>query len=467
MYSVAAPKKSSVHSPSLGLGLIALSLVSACGSEPVVPPTPPTPTELVFVITLDTLRADHLGTYGYVRDTSPHMDAFAEESLLFENAITTMSTTLPAHVSLFTGTHTIHHGVESNFNMSMNGFESRTDLQSMAEVFQRGGYQTAAFVSTVPLKAHTGIQVGFDEFFEPDEAKKQYFLSAKVINKKVFDWLETRPEGPTFVWIHYSDPHSPYIPPKGFDTFREEPVVNELIATRMGMEPDQAVKDLYDAYDGEVRYLDHELGRLFAEIRKRGMYDDALITIVGDHGEGLEQHGWIAHGHIYDEQLLVPLMIKFPAGNPHNGTRYASAMSIIDIPNIMDGGAVLPYTDEDRRLWQGFDVLNDADRHGVFSARVIRADRDQLFESGRRFSLTEDRWKYFYLTEHDDELFDRLNDPHELSNVIDEHPDVANRMKAEIAEMLEHFWNQSNDEGEGPPLPEDVIKGLSDLGYTD
>lgn len=464
MHSVEAPIKPIALRPAHGLAMFALSLFAACGSEPELAPTP---TELVFVITLDTLRADHLGTYGYVRDTSPHMDAFADESLLFENAITTMSTTLPAHVSLFTGTHTIHHGVESNFNMSMNGFEARDDLRSMVEVFQREGYHTAAFVSTVPLKAHTGIQVGFDEFFEPDDAKKEYFLSAGDINSKVFEWLQTRPEGPTFVWIHYSDPHSPYVPPKGFDTFGEDPALNQVIATRMGMEPDQEVKDLYDAYDGEVRYLDHELGKLFAEFRKRGMYDDALITIVGDHGEGLEQHGWIAHGHIYDEQLLVPLMIKFPVGSPLNGKRHAQAMSIIDIPNIMDGGAVLPFTDEDRKLWQGFDVMNDAKRHGVFSARVIRGDREQLFESGRRFSLTETRWKYFYLTEHDDELFDRLNDPHELKNVIDENPDVANRMKAEIAELLEHFWNKTDAGGEGPPLPDNVIEGLSELGYTD
>ena len=446
----------------LSLPLAALCTLSACTSEPELPKP-----DVVFMITLDTLRADHLGSYGYMRDTSPNLDAFAKESVFFENAITTMSTTLPAHVSLFTGTHTIHHGVESNFNMSFNGFEARDDLNSMVPVFQREGYQTAAFVSTVPLMKNTGIHLGFDEFFEPDLEKEEYFLSAEVINEKVYSWLETRPEGPAFVWIHYSDPHSPYVPPKGFNTFREDPELNKVIATRMGKQPNKQVIDLYNAYDGEVRYLDHELGELFKAIRKHGLYDNSVITIVGDHGEGLEQHGWIAHGPIYDEQILVPLMIKFPKGSPLNGTRYESVTSIIDIPNIMDGGADLPFHDDDRKLWQGFDVLNEFDSHGVFSARVIRGDRDHIFKSGRRFSLTEDRWKYFYLTEHEDELFDRINDPHELVNVIDQYPDVAARMKANVSGLMERYWNKTNDGESQPPLPAGVEKGLEALGYTD
>jgi hypothetical protein len=112
-------------------------------------------------------------------------------------------------------------------------------------------------------------------------------------------------------------------------------------------------------------------------------------------------------------------------------------------------------------------VLNEFDRHGVFSARVIRGDRDHIFKSGRRFSLTEDRWKYFYLTEHEDELFDRINDPHELVNVIDQYPDVAARMKANVSGLMERYWNKTNDGESQPPLPAGVEKGLEALGYTD
>ena len=144
----------------------------------------------IVLITLDTTRADHLGAYGYFRDTSPRIDAFAEESIVFEHAIAPMATTLPTHVSILTATYPLEHGVLANVMHGGRRFVPAAGLRSFATVCREQGYRTAAFVSAAPLKRDSGIQAGFEEFFEPEKGEAS--VRAGVTNKELFRWLHAR-----------------------------------------------------------------------------------------------------------------------------------------------------------------------------------------------------------------------------------------------------------------------------------
>ena len=176
----------------------------------------------IVLITLDTTRADHLGAYGYFRDTSPRIDAFAEQSIVFEHAIAPMATTLPTHVSILTATHPLEHGVLANVMHGGRRFVPAAGLRSFATVCREQGYRTAAFVSAAPLKRDSGIQLGFEVFDEPDESEAE--RSGGQTSDAALRWLAGLEAGPFLLWVHYYDAHWPFAAPAPFGgRYRTDP----------------------------------------------------------------------------------------------------------------------------------------------------------------------------------------------------------------------------------------------------
>ncbi|RJP38789.1 MAG: hypothetical protein C4547_04075 [Phycisphaerales bacterium] len=449
------------------------------GVVPSSPPDSPRPGRRphILLITLDTLRADHLGCYGYFRDTSPNLDALAQESILFERAIAPMATTFPVHLSIMTGVLPLEHGFTSNTRLIDEVFVPTEALQTVAQKLKTLGYQTAAFVSAAPVRDSTGLGAGFDEYDQPavDSWKLDGIRRAADTNQAVFAWLDrharSRASGeprasvradvpavsrppthgdsagppkaapPLFVWIHYFDTHWPYDPPPPFDTkFKADEQLKTWLAERRITEsiPDKwktrTAADIHNAYDGEIAYLDAHLGALLTRWRQAGLWDDSIVIVAADHGEGLGQHDWPAHGRIFGEQIHVPLIVRLPWDEPRQPSRVPSILSLADVcPTVFElAGPPL----DGLLASQATTTSVFAPRDFPHAAFTQRSDRDDSWEPGEKFALTMDQWRYYYLTEGDDQLFDLTADPFELHNVIAEHPELARLMEQRLIERI-------------------------------
>ncbi|TFG96328.1 MAG: hypothetical protein E4H11_03595, partial [Myxococcales bacterium] len=307
------------HRPALALlcRLLVLAGAFACAPDP--PPN-------VVLVTLDTTRADHLGLYGYFRDTSPRLDAFATEAIVVERALAPMATTLPSHTSILTGRAPLEHGVLANLDHGGQRFAPAPGLRSFAEICLDAGYRTGAFVSAAPLERGSGLEAGFEIYHQPGEGFPQ--RRGEFTTHAALHWLEGVKGEPFFLWVHYYDAHWPFDPPSGYaGLFEGGPDLEAFLAARRipdasersgtGLESTRAVTD---AYDAELRYQDAQLGRLLDALAQRPDWGRTAVAIVGDHGECLSQHGEAAHGGTWDEQLFVPLVLRVPGHAPERIT---------------------------------------------------------------------------------------------------------------------------------------------------
>ncbi len=292
----------------------------------------------VILLSIDTLRADALACSGAPEARAPHLDALAGDSLCFARASSAAAWTLPAMASVMTGVAPPVHGALHLRSRVPDG------LPTLAEVLRHSGYRTAAFVSSTVLGPQANLTQGFDEFhawpgpwlgrslgatlltarvprFRPDEAPPPAVADA------VTDWLRAHHEEPFFLWVHAFDPHAPYGPPRRY--LRDTPPPGgrqrfegwEEEAIRAGTwVPTAAERDwIRQLYLAEVRWVDDTIGRLLAELKRLGIYEDALILVVSDHGEEFWEHGAYGHGHaLYDELLHVPLLAKLPTATPRS-----------------------------------------------------------------------------------------------------------------------------------------------------
>ena len=388
----------------------------------------------LVLITIDTLRADHLGTYGYFRDTTPNIDALARESVVFDAAYATMATTLPSHASMLTSRYPLEHGILANVMHGGKPFGWKPGMLSFAQVAKDAGYRTAAFVSSSPLKRQSGIDAGFDDWSEPVAAHRK----AEETLADVLPWLEARPPEPFFLWVHLFDPHWPYDAPPPFDKrFHSDELDPELeawIAARglpeSAMRANETVetREALDAYCGEVAYTDQEVGRLLDALRANGLLDKSIVTLTADHGEGLNQHDWHGHGLVWEEQLRVPLIIRFPAAARQAPRRVASIVSLIDlVPTLL--GRVEPWSTPSWTQYfahaSGVDALAPA-----FAERAVyaqRSGREMERDPGEMYTITTPQWKYIHQPEVGAFLFDRRKDPFELDNLAGRERDEADR----------------------------------------
>ena len=275
----------------------------------------------VLIVTLDTTRADRLGCYGYDAAKTPEIDALAKQGIRFDDAVTVSPVTLPSHASILTGLAPHQHGVRHNGEFHLDSVHV-----TLAEVLSERGYQTAAFIAAFVLDARYGLDQGFDVYdddvghassdtFE-EFAKPIYERSATRVTSDAVSWLGTRDRTrPFFCWVHYFDPHIPYNPPPPFDArFRDRP------------------------YDGEIAYMDVQFGRLMRALKREDAWDNTLIVVVGDHGEGLGDHGEATHAKlIYDSVMHVPLIMACPGLFKKSYVVDDVVVSITDVfPTVLD-----------------------------------------------------------------------------------------------------------------------------------
>ena len=463
------------------LGALALLLASCGGGSE--------PTSVLF-ITVDTLRADHLGCYGYERPTSPALDALAAEGVRFEKSYSMAPFTAPSHASLFTGMHAISHGVLEWYQLL------NPEAATAAMRFAEAGYRTGAFYNHPSLEPSDLLR-GFDH------VEKRFFEEAEPTVEGYLDWLDGS-EGASMAWVHLWDVHRPY----GYRSFGDfvefggpdrpalpfaEDTYGALLSPPIGrdegwynMRPEERRRAsmgererMVERYDGGVRYADDALGRLFDELRARGLYEDMLIVVTADHGETLtERHGcWYTHDpYLYEETLRVPLLLRLPGGE-HAGTvvEQELARGIDVLPTMLEvagleggygiqGRSLMPAVRgeglPDSPLYAETRTRNAKERN----ERVNReATPDRFLE--HREVLTDGSDKLIVDRETGEEFFyDLERDPGELTNEI-ENPyylQRINRLRGALTQLRGSLERSASGESMSS---EDLEAFLEAIGY--
>jgi arylsulfatase A-like enzyme/tetratricopeptide (TPR) repeat protein len=269
----------------------------------------PSRTTPVILISIDTLRSDHLPAYGYDKVATPNLDAFRADAILYERAYSHCPLTLPSHTSMLTGLLPADHGIRDNI-----GFTLDEKVPSLPALLKANGYATGAAVSAFVLRKGTGIARGFDTYDDEVEPIGTWQVIARVQRSggetvaAARKWLDRHADKPFFYFLHLYDPHTPYEPPEPFRSqYRNNP------------------------YDGEIAYTDHVIGEFLGHLKEKGVYDKALIVILADHGEGLNDHREEEHGiFLYREAIQVPLFVKLPRGE-RAGTSVANPAGLVDV----------------------------------------------------------------------------------------------------------------------------------------
>jgi arylsulfatase A-like enzyme/Tfp pilus assembly protein PilF len=359
-------------------------------AERILPPGTP---RNLLLISIDTLRADHLGCYGYAGAETPRIDALARSGLRFLTATTVVPLTLPAHSSLMTGTFPAWHGVRDN-----GGFYLGDEQITLAEVLRERGFRTGGFVGAFVLDRRWGIAQGFDRYFDDfdldkfADAPSMDFIQrpgAQVVDAAL-PWLHAEPERPFFAWVHLYDPHAPYEAP--------EPFRSRFPGTAIG------------AYDAEIASADSQVGRLLDALRADGRLAETLVVVVGDHGEMLGEHGEQTHGFfLYEPATHIPMIMAgpgLPARTVPDQVRLVDVMPTalrllgIEPPKAVQGVSLLPLARGEKldlvahseswypRYHYGWSELR-AVQDGRF--KYIRAPRPELYDLGRDPKEASDR----------------------------------------------------------------------------
>jgi arylsulfatase A-like enzyme len=299
----------------------------------------------VLLITIDTLRADHLSSYGYHKKTSPRIDQLASEGVRFEKVHTVIPLTGPSHLSLFTSRYPQEHGARINGTAP----PQNSRWLSLPQVLRRFGYRNSAFVSAWPLIGRlTQLNGWFDEYDETMTQKYDLVHSSRAaqdVTLAVNRWLDQNSSGqkPFFLWAHYFDPHSPYEMKEGFDNI--EPSGHP----KRGPEPLSAdMAKRIERYDSEIAFTDFHVGRLLDRVDRLGLRDSTLVVLTADHGESLGENGYIGHGRRLDEGIVrVPLILRYPK-KIKPGNIVAQNVSLLDIaPTVLDLAGVVALAKDD------------------------------------------------------------------------------------------------------------------------
>jgi arylsulfatase A-like enzyme len=421
----------------------------------------------VVYIVIDTLRADHLGCYGYKRNTSPNIDRLASEGVLFEHAFPSDVPTQPAYTSMFTGLRGIHTGI-----ISHSYFETLSeDTPVLPELLAQNGVTTAA-VSTL-YTMRRWFARGFEYNMNPaaGNRRKLQQVDAEEINAFAIPWIEEHKDEPFFLFLHYWDPHGLYIPPEKYrglfydgdpydpdnhslDYLKSHPVwaFTKAQVDSIG----ENITDLeyvISQYDAEIRYVDDQVQLVFDTLDRLGLSDDTLIILTSDHGESMGEHNfYFDHFEVYDTTIHVPLIMKHPQVLPkgkrvdeliqstvsiaptvlnHCGFEPPAHMKGLDLVEIAKGGPGYPEIVSNQGLWT--------------AKRAIRTKEWKLIKTSHKaFWDTPER-----------ELFKIDEDPGETVNLAESRPDVV-----DMLELRLHRWLEEELEGKADPLDLAVSTGL-------
>lgn len=424
----------------------------------------------IILITVDTLRADHLGCYGYPLKTSPAIDRFAGEALLFEKCLSHAPATGSSIASLMSGFLPHETTVyESN--------PLPEEIETLPEMLMKQGYTTVAVVSNYVLRKNRGYEQGFmvydDTMDDRELVRKWPERIAKGTTDRAVELLKQHHRQRLFMWIHYQDPHGPYVPPDSFvKDFRrqdQKPVIlplNDTLSGCGGVPRYQIQNDIADfnfylsRYEGEIRYLDEHFKRFLDALRELGLYDKALIIVSADHGEGLGEHDYFfAHGeYLYNHQIHVPLIIKY--GTKLTGRSRAYVQHIDIIPTIRE---LLHLTVDSR--FRGQNLFHDK----ATGREVLSEMYSPLARDGQRISLTADGLKFIYTPASKRyELFDLHEDPYEKNNLTSDTR-YHGRMRDLISgtnRMLQEDFLKLPIKTNAPELTPEEKEKLESLGYV-
>jgi arylsulfatase A-like enzyme len=420
-------------SRSLAVLIVLAGGASSCAGKPEPPAG-------IVLITLDTTRADHLGCYGDASAATPNLDAFSKEAVRFDQAMTAVPTTLPSHATMFTGVYPPSHGVRYN-GMFILGEGSVT----IAERLRDAGFATGAVPAAYPVFAKSGLAQGFetyrDLFAEPGAEKLESFAERKAedVTRLGLETIRAAGTRRFFVWLHYYDAHYPYEPPFPFSSrFREHP------------------------YDGEIAYVDAQLGVLFAALRAEGLWDRIAVVVAGDHGEGLYEHDERMHSQLaYQTTLRVPLLVK--AAGAKAGAVVAQPVTLADVgPTILDlAGLPIPagldgislrpalLGREPPRRALYFETLSGSLSFGWSPIEGVRRGKWKLIRSS------------------DPELYDLETDPAESNNLYATEGSVASDLTGSVDQALSH-GNETGTPAQAMAVPLDpaALTRLASLGYV-
>jgi arylsulfatase A-like enzyme/Flp pilus assembly protein TadD len=388
----------------------------------------------LLLITIDTLRPDHLGANGYNKIQTPVLDRIAQNGILFRDAVCQTPLTLVSHSSIFTGLNPNVHGVRDNAYFTLSSTH-----KTLAEYLKENGYTTAAFIGSAILDRRHGLGQGFDWYshYQPtiivgNESQRR----AEEVVSEALDWIQkSNTQNPIFMWLHLYDPHSPYNSP--------EPFHSQYAAA---------------PYDGEIAYTDHVLGVLFAQLEQQGFMGNALTVIIGDHGESLGEHKELDHGYyVYDATIKIPLIISWPG---HLKSRIVTQQvreidllpTIAELVRFPANGSV-----------QGKSVtrLMNGQQMDVQPAYVESYTPKLYYGWSELVSIRSGDWKYIQAPEP--ELYNLKEDPNELHNLITERSDQARVLAEQLKKMI--AMGQKAQDQKAEAIDADRLEQLASLGY--
>jgi arylsulfatase A-like enzyme/Flp pilus assembly protein TadD len=395
----------------------------------------------VLLVSIDTLRADRLGSYGYDAAATPVLDRLAARGLRFEQAATVAPLTLPAHASLLSGTFPTFHGVRDN-----GSFYVGDEITTVAESLQARGYRTGGFVGAFVLDRRWGIAQGFDHYFDSFDLSRYEMAAgldaAQRPGSEVVDhalaWLAEDRDRPFLAWIHLYDPHSPYTPP--------EPYRSRFPATMQG------------AYDGEVASTDAQVGRLLDYLQSVGRLDRTLVVIVGDHGESLGEHGEQQHGFfVYDAAVRIPLIVAgpgVPARVVPDQVRIVDVMPTIldlvgiEVPAAVQGTSLMPLArGEPLDLLAFSETWYPRYHYGWSELSAVKDGRYKFIAAPRR------------------ELYDTESDPGETTDLSASNPRMADALERGLQDLVARTSAAATPQKPRAVEPE-VEERLRALGYV-
>jgi arylsulfatase A-like enzyme/Flp pilus assembly protein TadD len=395
----------------------------------------------VVIVTIDTLRADHLACYGYNRVKTPNIDQLARTGARFANAFTPVPITLPAHTALMTGQYPMATGIHD-----FSGNKLAAGTMTLARVLQARGYSTAAFLGSAALDSRFGLNQGFDTYYDHFNlggSKEIHLDEIERRGDRVVDlalkWLASHRQEPFFIWVHLYDPHAPYDPPEPYASlYRSHP------------------------YDGEIAFADAQVGRLFDYLKQQHRYENSIVVLASDHGESLGEHGEKTHGFfIYNATLHVALMIRIPGDAPRVLNQQVSLVDVM--PTVLQAlGIPRPGSVQGQTVLSLILGLPSGSSSGVYSENYAPLIH---FGWNRLLGFEWRGMKYIETTRQ--ELYDLKTDPRELHNLFSTHQALAHEMNERLQDLIRRYTPASKTSAAtGQPTDPALLASLRSLGYA-
>lgn len=401
----------------------------------------PLPRTNVVLITIDTLRADRVGAYGYAKARTPNLDGLAASGVRFERAFSPVPITLPSHSCMLTGTYPMRNGMH---DFSANALDPAQP--TLATVLKAQGYATGAVVGAAVLDRRFGLNNGFDFYYDNFDFNRMLETNLDAMERpgnlvmdQALAWLRKNSSRRFFLWVHLYDPHHPYNPPAPYNT------------------------QLADPYDGEIAFADAQVGRLLRYLKLGGLLPNTIIVLAGDHGEGLGEHAEKTHGFfIYNSTLQVPLLMKLPAGAVAGKKLVSDAVSLVDVmptiletlriplPSQVQGRSLLP-------LLKGKDEVEASPLYAESYLPRLHFNWSELrgIQSGN----------YRLIDGPKPELYDLSRDPGEMQNLYQQKPAVAEELRAHLGGVIQKY-SAGGESAQQTSLDPAMAERLQALGYA-